>query len=113
MITRKGDPCGRPKTLAVALTQNNHLMPRSTTTRSTKPKACDKGRYKLGVRFLNNLDKVFYFWSNANQDTRGVSAFRFRQMVLTKPDWAGKIAWAAIYADGQRIHEFNLDQGWR
>ena len=88
-------------------------MSTPTTQRKTKPKACDKGRFKLGVRFLNNLDKVHYFWSNQNQDTRGVSAYRFRQLVLTKPDWIGKIAWAAIYDAGQRIHEFTLDDGWR
>ena len=85
----------------------------TTTSHKTKPKACDKGRFKLGVRFLNNLDKVHYFWSNQNQDSRGVSAYRFRQLVLSKPEWIGKIAWAAIYNDGQRIHEFNFDDGWR
>ena len=88
-------------------------MSTPTTQRKTKPKACDKGRFKLGVRFLNNLDQVHYFWSNQNQDSRGVSAYRFRQLVLTKPDWIGKIAWAAIYNDGQRIQEFTLDDGWR
>ncbi len=88
-------------------------MSTPTTQRKTKPKACDKGHFKLGVRFLNNLDQVHYFWSNQNQDSRGVSAYRFRQLVLTKPDWIGKIAWAAIYNEGQRIHEFTLDDGWR
>ena len=88
-------------------------MSNNTAQRKNKPKACDKGRFKLGVRFLNNLEKVHYFWSNRNQDTRGVSAFRFRQLVLSKPEWIGKIAWAAIYDDGQRIHEFAPDHGWR
>ena len=65
-------------------------MSSNTAQRKNKPKACDKGRFKLGVRFLNNLEKVHYFWSNRNQDTRSISAFRFQKLVLNKPEWIGK-----------------------
>ena len=79
---------------------------------SLNPKSQSKGRFKLGIRFSNNLDQVYYFWSNLSQDIRGVSAFRFRKLVISKPEWIGKIAWAAIYENGQRIQEFAPDQGW-
>lgn len=89
-------------------------MNQSTTIskRANKPKSLDKGRFKLAVRFTNNLDKVYYFWSNRNQDNRGISDFRFRQLVLNKPEWVGKVAWAAIYEEGQRIHVFTFSEGW-
>lgn len=82
--------------------------------RVRKPKAADKGRYKLAVYFHDHDDKngrAKYFWSNAQQDKKGVSINRLKRMVTVK--WQGKVNWAAIYENGAPICKFNEETQWQ
>lgn len=81
--------------------------------RVRKPKAADKGRYKLGVYFHNHDDKngrAKYFWSNTQQDKKGISVNRLKKMVTVK--WQGKVNWAAIYENGIQVCKFNEETQW-
>ena len=80
--------------------------------RKTRPKASDKGRYKLAVYFIvheSSDGTPRYFWSNKSQDRRGLSINRLKKLVIDK--WKGKVNWAGLYEDGRMIAEFKLDYG--
>lgn len=80
--------------------------------RQARPKASDKGRYKLAVYFVDHRSdsgQAMYFHSNLSQDKRGLSVNRFKKLVLEK--WRNKVNWAAIYEDGRMISEFKLENG--
>ncbi|MEZ4991870.1 MAG: hypothetical protein R2824_15725 [Saprospiraceae bacterium] len=77
-----------------------------------RPKASDKGRFKLGVYFITHEShdgKAKYFHSNKSQDKRGISVNRLKKLVLDR--WRGKVNWAAIYENGHMISEFKLENG--
>jgi hypothetical protein len=80
--------------------------------RPPRPKAADKGRYKLAVYFINHRDdngRPKYFHSNLSQDRRNTSVNRLKKLVLDK--WRGKVNWAAIYEHGNMISEFKNENG--
>ncbi len=84
------------------------------TARTRKPKAADRGRYKLAVYFIDHKEvngKPYYFHSTARQDKNNISLNRFKRMVTKK--WSGRINWAAIYENEVMICEFKDEQtGW-
>lgn len=80
--------------------------------RQARPKASDKGRYKLAVYFIDHQDgngRPKYFHSNMTQDRRNVSVNRFKRLVLDK--WQNKVNWAAIYEHGRMVGEFKKENG--
>ena len=52
-----------------------------------KPKAADRGRFRLAVYFVNHQSgsgRAYYFHSNRSQDAMGVSANRLKRLVTPK-----------------------------
>lgn len=81
--------------------------------RQAKPKAADRGRYKLAVYFHDHDDangRAKYFWSNAQQDKKGVSLNRLKKMITNK--WKGLVNWAAIYENGVQVCKFSEETQW-
>lgn len=60
--------------------------------------------FKLGIRWINNPTKLYYF----NFETMA----RLKK-VLQKQDWVGKYEWAAIYHNTVLIEEFKIEKGWQ
>lgn len=82
------------------------------TQRKQRPKASDRGRYKLAVYFKHHHShdgSAYYFWSNASQDKANTSVNRFKKLISTK--WTGKVNWAGIYENGTLIHEYSEEKG--
>ncbi len=82
--------------------------------RAAKPKASDKGRFKLAIYFHEHEDKngrAKYFWSKLQQDKNGTSVNRLKKLVTVK--WKGKVNWASIYENGTQICKFNEETQWQ
>lgn len=79
-----------------------------------RPKAADKGRYKLAIYFVDHQSsngKPYYFYSNKRQDTKGTAINRLKLLVSKK--WENKVNWAAIYEHDRMAYEFkDRDTGW-
>lgn len=58
---------------------------------------------KLGVRWIDNPTKIFYF--------RFSNMARLRK-VLGSDKWDGRYEWAAIYNNNEMIEQYNFSQGW-
>ncbi len=58
---------------------------------------------KLGVRWIDNPTKIYYFRFN--------TMARLKK-VLGSPKWKGRYEWGAIYLNDKMIQKFNHDQGW-
>ena len=75
-----------------------------------KPKAADRGRFRLAVYFVNHQSgsgRAYYFHSNRSQDAMGVSANRLKRLVTQK--WDGKVNWAGLYENNHLIAEYKLE----
>ncbi|MCB0654191.1 MAG: hypothetical protein KDC85_23120 [Saprospiraceae bacterium] len=60
--------------------------------------------FKLGIRWINNPTKIFYF----NFENMG----RLKK-VLHSSKWSGKYEWAAIYRNTILLEEFKMEKGWQ
>lgn len=86
----------------------------STTTANVKrkAKAADRGRWKIGVYFVDHKSPsgaAYYFHSNKSQDNSGISANRLKKLVANT--WKGKVNWAGLYEDNVLKAEYR-DGEW-
>ncbi len=83
--------------------------------RRPKPKALDRGQYRLAVYFIDHQSKdgkAYYFHSNQAQDKQGISVARLKRLVTQ--NWAGKVSWAGLYKNNDLMYEFKLeDNQWQ
>lgn len=92
---------------------SEQLQQQQARARPAKPKASDKGEWKLGVYFVNHNQaqaRAYYFYSNKAQDKAGTSAGRLKKMVLSK-NWEGKVNWAGLYHNGALMATFKREDG--
>ncbi len=83
------------------------MSQQTTYKRDRKPKAADRGAYRLGVFFVDHKSddgRAFYFYSNSAQDRANTSINRLKQLVAVK--WKGKVNWAGLYYNHEQIAEY-------
>lgn len=60
--------------------------------------------YRLGLRWINNPNKIYYF--NFGNMAR-------LKKVLFSEKWEGKYEWGAIYENNNMIEQFKYETGWQ
>jgi hypothetical protein len=73
-----------------------------------KPKASDRGEYKIAIFFINHslpTGRAFTMRSNKSQDQRNLSANRFKRMVSVGK-FSGTVNWAGLYHNEWLVAEF-------
>lgn len=91
----------------------SELQQQQARARPAKPKAADRGAWKLGVYFVTHQQahaRAYYFFSNKAQDKAGTAAGRLKKLVLNKK-WEGKVNWAGLYHNGTLMATFKREEG--
>lgn len=91
-------------------------MQQSSAQRRPRPKASDKGDYKLAVYFIDHRQphgKPYYFYSKKSQDKAGTAANRLKQLVFST-NFKDKVNWAGLYHTGTLIATYKReDNQWQ